>query len=346
MKPYFGMPTWPGYYAWKLLQEAGVMSPPVPTEPLAEHLHLKVRHFCASQHFGLPEEDEEADPSPPNPPAGAPLFDDRPYWRQNTIAQGRHRSRVIDGVLRRESHTVWLDVEKPITRQRLTFGHECAHELMPGHQGLSYLDSGCLVDPTRTNRYEQEATAFGVHLLMPAPWFFEDAHSVELGLNAVHLLAHHYLTSLEATAIQYVRLNLHPCALVMAEPNPEFPESSWDFPLLVRYSVRNRAFQDFIRPGTPLPRGTPLALTSLSQVPSADRVSGWALGLRVDRRYLVECWPWGKEGDVMVLVWQIPEGNQGRLFSLSSYVFGACGYKSRLAPLPVPAPRTLVGVQA
>jgi hypothetical protein len=239
---------------------------------------------------------------------------------------------------------VWLDAEKPVTRQRITFGHECAHEVMPGHQGVSYLERGCLIDPSRANRYEQEATAFGVHLLMPPPWFFEDAHSVGLGLNAVDLLAHHYWTSLEATAIQYVRLNLHPCALVMAEPNPEFPEGTWQFPLLVRYSVRNRAFQDFIRPGTPLPHGTPLALTSMSQVPSADRVSGWALGLRVDRRYQVECWPWGKEGDVMALVWQIPEGKQGWLFSLSSYILGAGDYKSRLTRLSVPTGKALAGL--
>lgn len=224
MKPYFGMPTWPGYYAWNLLQQVGVTSPPVPVEPLAEHLKLKVRHFWASQHFDF--RDEEADDLPPShPPAGAPLFDDRPYWRKNIATPGSHLRRAgVDGILRRETRTVWLDAEKPMTRQRLTFGHECAHEIMPGHQGLSYLDRGCLIDPDRLNRYEREATTFGVHLLMPAPWFFEDAHSTELGLTAVDLLAHHYLTSLEATAIQYVRLNLHPCALVMAEPNPEFPE--------------------------------------------------------------------------------------------------------------------------
>lgn len=342
MKPYFGMQLWPGYYAWNLLRQAGVTLPPVPTEALAEHLHLKVEHFCASQHFGLSGEGEEEDPLPADPPAGAPLFDDRPYWRPH-IAAKLSKAKAIDGILRPENRTVWIDAEKPVTRQRLTFAHECGHDIMPGHQGLSYLDQGCVVDPSRVNKYELEATTFGAHLLMPAPWFFEDAHSVELGLKAIDLLAHHYLTSLEATAIQYVRLNLHPCALVMAEPNPDFPEGSWNFPLLVRYSVRNRAFLDFIRPGTPLPHGTPLALTSLTQVASADRVSGWAMGLRVDRRYLVECWPWGKEGDVMALVWQIPEGKQGRLFSLTSYVFGACGYKSRLVLLSDSASKTLVG---
>lgn len=325
MKPYFGMPIWPGYYAWNLLREVGIMSPPVPVEPLAEHLHLKVRHFCASQHFDPPCEEDDEDPPPPYPPAGAPLFDDRPYWRQDIAAKGstRRLARGVDGVLHRESRTLLLDAEKPVTRQRVTFGHECGHEIMPGHQELSYVEHGCLVDPSRINRYEREATTFGVHLLMPPAWFFEDAHSVSLGLNAVDLLAHHYWTSLEATAIQYVRLNLHPCALVMAEPNPEFPKGTWDFPLLVRYSVHNHAFQDFIKQGTPLPHGTPLALASISQVPTADRISGWALGLRVERRYLVECWPWGKEGDVMALVWQIPEGKQGQLFSLNSYVLGA-----------------------
>ena len=109
--------------------------------------------------------------------------------------------------------------------------------------------------------------------------------------------------------------------------------------------MRNQAFQDFIKPGTPLPHGTPAALTSLSQLPTADRVSGWALGLRVDRRYQIECWPWGKEGDVMILVLQIPEGKQGQLFPLSSYVFGACGYKSRLISPHIPARKALADVR-
>lgn len=322
MKPYFGMPTWPGHYAWKVLWEAGITSPPVPLEPLADHLNLKVRYFCASHHFTPTYEDEEDELYPPAPPTDAPLFDDGPYWRSTAVSEMRQRRRVsgIDGVLRRKSRTVWLDSEKPHTRQRVTFGHECGHDVMPGHQTLGYLEHGCLINPGRINAFEQEATNFGVHLLMPTPWFFEDVHSVGFGLGAVDELCQRYLTSLEATAIRYVHLNLHPCALVMAERNPKFPDN-WDFPLLVRYSVRNSRFQDHIRPGTPLPSGSRLVSVSISQTPCTDRATGWDLGLRIDRRYQIECRPWGRDGDVMALVWQISEGKQGELFPISCHLF-------------------------
>ena len=253
---YFGMPIWPGYYSWSLLKQVGISSPPVLVDPLAEYLNLKVRHFSGSEHFGAPSKEQKA-PSPPKPPADVLLFDDRPYRRKRRAGRSRRGHTVIDGVLRKDSRTVWLNADNPETRQRITFGHEIGHLLLPGHKDLNSLYDGCLVNPSRRDPHEQEATTFGAHLLMPPCWFFEDVHSIELGLHAVDLLACHYLTSLEATAIQYVRLNLHPCALIMAEPNLEFPEESWDFPLVVRYSVRNRAFQDYIRPGTLLPLRNP-----------------------------------------------------------------------------------------
>jgi len=343
--PRFGTPTWPGIYAWNLLQQAGITYPPVPTEPLADYLNLKVSYFRASEHFSPPSEEDEEEPPPSYPPASAPLFDDTPYWRNGVIGKktARQRQFSVDGVLLRKSRTICLDSEKPKTRQRVSFGHECGHEIIPSHQGLTYLEHGCLIDPRRANPYEQEATTFGTNLLMPAPWFFEDAHSVSFGLNAVDLLAHHYLTSLEATAIQYVRLNLHPCAMLIVEPNPDFPDNILDFPMLVRYSIRNHTFQDYIAQGTRIPHGTPLVTASHTQSSLQCQVTGWDLGLRIDRRYLLDCRPWGMEGDVIGLIWQIPEGRQRQLFSINNYILGSGQYKSSFMK-PIVPQRLLAGV--
>jgi len=326
-KPYFGMPIWPGYYSWNLLNQAGIKLPPVPVEPIAEQLHLKVRYFPPSMHLDLDPDEEHL--APPRPPAGAPLFDDSPYWKQKTVVElpGK-KSKRLDGLLR--SGTVWLDGEKPFGRQRMTFGHECGHDVIPGHKGLSYLEHGCLIDPDLTNKFEREANAFGANLLMPAPWFFEDAHSVGISLDSIELLARHYQTSLEATAIQYVRFNLHPCAILIAEPNPDFPLNTWDYPVIIRYSMRNRAFQDYIAPGTEIPHGTPLVSVSITKTSIKCKVTGWELGLRVDRRYLLDCKPWGTGGDVIALVWQIPEGEQGRLFRIQNHIYGSGSYGSGL----------------
>lgn len=346
MTPCFGMPTWPGFYAWNLLQQVEIACPPVPIETLGDYLNLKVRYFRASEHFHPPlEEDEDERPPPGYPPASAQLFDDTPYWRAGVAGKKsvRHQQVSVDGVLRRKSRTVWLDSEKPFTRQRVSFSHECGHEIIPSHRGLSYLENGCLIDPRRADPYEREATSFGINLLMPAPWFFEDAHSVSLGLNAVDLLSHHYFTSLEATAIQYVRLNLHPCAMVMVEPNPDFPDNTLDFPLLVRYSIRNRAFQDYIAPGRRIPHGTPLVTASRTQTSLQCQVTGWDLGLRIDRRYLLDCRSWGTQGDVIGLIWQIPEGRQQQLFSINNYILGSGQYKSSFMK-PLAPQRVLAGV--
>ena len=40
-----------------------------------------------------------------------------------------------------------------------------------------------------------------------------------------------------------------------------------------------------------------------------DEAPGWVLGLRPERRLILHCRPWGKEGDVLVLV----EERQGKL---------------------------------
>jgi hypothetical protein len=328
VKPYFGMPTWPGYYSWNLLKETGIGSPPVPIEPIAELLKLKVRYFPPFEHLDFDCDDDEVISS--SPPASAPLFDDSPYWKQKTVIgglSGKKRKR-LDGLLK--NRTVWIDGDKPYTRQRMTFGHECGHEVIPSHKGLSYLDHGCLIDPSLTNRFEREANAFGANLLMPAPWFFEDAHSVGMSLDSIEFVARHYQTSLEATAIQYVRFNLYPCAIVIAEPNPDFPLNTWDYPVIIRYSMRNSAFQDYIAPGTEIPHGTPLVSASIAKTSIKCKVTGWELGLRVDRRYLLDCKPWGTDGDVIALVWQIPEGEQKRLFRIQNHIYGSGNYRSSL----------------
>jgi hypothetical protein len=326
-KPYFGMPIWPGYYSWNILKETGIITPPVPIEPIAEQLRLKVRYFPPSEHLDFDQDQDHL--VMPCLPASAPLFDDSPYWKQKTVTGlPKKKYKRLDGLLR--NRTVWLDGEKPLVRQRMTFGHECGHDVMPGHKGLSYLEHGCLIDPSLTNRFEREANAFGANLLMPAPWFFEDAHSVVMSLGSIELLAHCYQTSLEATAIQYVRFSLYPCAIVIAEPNPDFPLNTWDYPIIIRYSMRNSAFQDYIAPGTEIPHATPLVSTSITKTSIRCKVTGWDLGLDVDRRYLLDCKPWGTDGDVIALVWQIPEGEQKRLLRIQNHIYGHSNYRSSL----------------
>jgi hypothetical protein len=187
---------------------------------------------------------------------------------------------------------------------------------------LSYVKDGCIIDPTRGNfgrkhkRCEEEANRFSAHLLMPRPFFLEDMNSLPFSIETLETLAWRYATSIESTAIHYVSLATSPCALVMVESLPEDGAVTENGSRLrVRYSKGSPSFDHFIRPDTKIAPDSPIAQASLMSPGTihTDEAPGWVLGLRPERRLILHCRPWGREGDVLVLV-EEPRGNQGRLF--------------------------------
>ena len=209
---------------------------------------------------------------------------------------------------------VFIDEGFPLERQRFSTCHEIGHYCLPWHEELTFLRDGCIVEPPEAKWYELEAHQFAADLLMPPPFFREDMDSLPFGLESVERLSRRYLTSLEATARQYVDLSLRSCALMILEASPNGTTTKDGASLKIRCSHRSHTFKHFISRSTVVGPGTPLTQATQSGPGTivTGEIAGWALGLGADRRLILHCRSWGKEGDVLALV-EEPQGNQGRL---------------------------------
>jgi len=134
----------------------------------------------------------------------------------------REMERRYDGCLMRVGE-VWgillnsLIQSQP--RKNFTIAHELGHYHLDGGQTKQHR---CLREDLRGfgshQLDEQRANQFAVELLMPAPIFQADANEIpEVGLSAIDALAAKYSTSLTSTAIRYIRLSQHVCAIVFSE---------------------------------------------------------------------------------------------------------------------------------
>lgn len=311
MKPHFGMSFNPSDYAWELVKRLGFEEPSLDwVDIVLEHLELKRQSYSGSPFFSGPGEHKAT----PSLEGQMRLFD---IESERPTTPRRQQQRPIDAALVRKTKTItiFVDTDFPLERQRLATCHEVGHFYLPWHEDLTYYKDGCIVEPPGMEQREVEASRFAADLLMPPPFFREDMDSLPFGLKSVERLSWRYLTSLEATARHYVGLSPKSCALMIIEALPKgvtTPNGSW---LKVKYCTRGHFFDHFIRPGTEIASDSPIAQASLKETGLiiTDEVPGWVLGLRPERRLILHCRPWGKEGDVLVLV-EERQGNQGRFF--------------------------------
>ncbi|GEM_PF-5621093 len=205
----------------------------------------------------------------------------------------RQQKRPIDAMLIRNQRSILVDTDFPLERQRLATSHEIGHYYLPWHENLTYFKNGCVVDPPGKGQYELEASRFAADLLMPPPFFREDMESLPFGLESLERLSRRYLTSLEATARQYVDLSLRTCALVIVEALPHEATTENGASLKVRYCHKSHSFNHFICPGTEVASESPIAQASLGWSGSTitDEVPGLVLGLRPDRRLILHALP-------------------------------------------------------
>ncbi|MBN1674213.1 MAG: ImmA/IrrE family metallo-endopeptidase [Kiritimatiellae bacterium] len=103
-------------------------------------------------------------------------------------------------------------------RARFTLAHELGHYYIDEHRRA--LASGRVAPHLSLCEYEcallaeQEADHFAAHLLMPAARFRAAARTVPVGVEGARRLADRFGTSLTASAIRYVALDLAPCAVI------------------------------------------------------------------------------------------------------------------------------------
>ncbi len=98
-----------------------------------------------------------------------------------------------------------VNPDRPETRQRFSIGHEISHTFFPGYE----LKVQCRPDSRYRNRDDPEdlieslCDIGAAELLLPLPWFAEDACAVTTGQELV-ALARNYKASREATARRFV----------------------------------------------------------------------------------------------------------------------------------------------
>jgi len=159
----------------------------------------------------------------------------------------------VDEVLIRQEETAALFVNqnRPRSRQRFSLCHGIGHFLLPSHRNLDYLAKGCnTMRPLTRKPYERQADSFAAALNMPPSRFRQDMKTATPGMKGIMELASSYSASVESAAIHYVGLAEVPCSLlrldrVSTKINPGFR----DGPYRVRYQIRNDQFPFLIRSG-------------------------------------------------------------------------------------------------
>jgi Zn-dependent peptidase ImmA (M78 family) len=129
------------------------------------------------------------------------------------------REDVIFGAeakLSRVGNKAFITVSSTTTslgRKRFSIGHELGHFELHKNSPVAYCTAADLDDWHSQKRKETEANQFSAELLMPEPLFRPRCLATP-GLALLKSLSDDFKTSMTATAIQYIRFTLEPCALV------------------------------------------------------------------------------------------------------------------------------------
>lgn len=108
------------------------------------------------------------------------------------------------------------DITAP--RSRFTIAHDLGHYFIDYHRNI--LKAGNSLSFSSTElfntkpRHEIEADHFAAHLLMPKKLFMDLAKDQSPGYDAILYLKNYFNTSIECTAIHYVKLNVLPCMFI------------------------------------------------------------------------------------------------------------------------------------
>ncbi len=194
--------------------------------------------------------------------------------------------------------SVKRDIREP-GKKRFAVAHEIGHFVLhKDKERIAFCTDKDFQDWYSHSGDESEANAFAAELLMPAEMFRQRCSSKEPSLKEITELAGDFQTSLSATAIRYVEIGKHACAIVASKDGKIF----W-------MSV-NKSFTHRI-----LPRGTKLHQYSCANdffntgnVPTvAESVSGvaWLENLEVAKNCFVyeEVIPLTSYNMVLSLIW-------------------------------------------
>jgi hypothetical protein len=293
----------PTYYASKVIQECEFTCPPICERQIAEFLKLKIKSFDGSREPSI-----------------------------------RKELQTCCSYLDRTNRIIRINTDISVTRQRLGTAHECSHDIIPWHIKTNHFSAKHDVDGIAHKRIEKEAFACASELLMPSSMFAEDVRSISMSIDSIKSLSERYITSLEATAINYARTHHGYCGILVVEPTSSasdqsvgprfvkepvlFPDSELAqclgpvpkvnyAPLQIKYFARSHRLSVYIPPGTRILAGNTISDSWDSQAFVKGELPASAFGLHLPITFQAECLPLPYSQMVLVLFW-LPD-NQYRL---------------------------------
>ena len=175
--------------------------------------------------------------------------------------------------------------DKPKTRQNFSIAHEIIHTFFPEY-GNQYKARHKIGQFNPESEVEFLCDLGASEIIMPTPEFDLDVKNIDISLESLRELSICYETSLEATAIRMIRMNLVPCALMVldhsyspterskieeAKSQPElFHDSPRKSPLMklrVQYSFHAKHFSDYIPKHKSIDKFCPLYEVSMTREP-------------------------------------------------------------------------------
>ncbi len=131
--------------------------------------------------------------------------------------------KAFDGMLEHRSNRFHIycnliRVDHPTSkRARFTVAHELGHYFIDDHRRnlkAGFPAHGSKTEYCSSNPVEKEADSFAANLLLPKGRFRLCAQAQSIGLGAIRHLANTFGTSITATAVRYVDLEISPVAII------------------------------------------------------------------------------------------------------------------------------------
>lgn len=280
---------------------------PVDEREIADALGYRIREIDHQDISGLPDMDETLDLSPAH--------------------------------LIKENRLILVKKDMPWTRKRLSIFHELGHAVIPWHSQVSYSCSEKDIDRKCIKEIEKQAFDCGAEFMMPSNIFIPYCNSLPLGIDAIKELANYFEASLESTAIRYVKLNRHICAIMIMEEKKYqknninysrnkteyqptlYPENTFNIPhkeeieeselmlLKVKYFVRSFRFPKYFGSNIEIGWGNPITKAWIEDEHIQTEIPASLFGSSSKMHYMAECFPLGKTWKIMVFLW-IPDRQQ------------------------------------
>jgi Zn-dependent peptidase ImmA (M78 family) len=214
--------------------------------------------------------------------------------------QGRLLRRGDGGII-----TVRRDLPEP-GQKRFVIAHELGHFELHHEVNQAFVctDTAFLYWYQQQPPEESEANAFAAELLMPQDLFAPKVSAVPVSFNSIGNLADEFRTSLTATAVRYIDLTPHECALVVSENGA------------VRWFRRSPRFRFRVHPpATPVHQHSCAADLFANRPPTSEMEEVPALAWLGDEA-VESSWRIGEDavfltsyGIVLSLIWVIPDSD-------------------------------------